>query len=504
MLVSFQFRLCLTALVITGCAGADEAPEAVLLARKWGQVGNAKRIGEIRIGREDAAAALLPHLKGLPRLQSITVAGVELTDDQVRMIAEGPPLRRLMLDRCGIRDAQLDVLAKHQRDLVELILLGNPITDQGVNPVAQLEKLESLWLEGSKVQGGGLRALTGLDALLELRLAYSPVEDAGLDHINRIKHLKILDLTETRTTGSGLLRLKDLVCLDDIHFGDDFPITIVDALNFRRENLAARAKARAAGKLTIEDRFAPFSEMAEAIEQRSQQIEKLKARVRELQGIDNPQEDPGAVALARRWDPIVARSWEENNRSANELKRGAPWIQHVRLESAEGVAALAPHLRGLPFLTELTVSRVELTPKQVQSIADGPPLRGLALAHCALDDENLERLAKQRHLESLELTDNPITDEGLRRLGNMSGLKRLGLKDTKVTGPGLLPLAELVALEIIIMDKSLSVEDAIRFRQAQHAAREKARAAGQDIPRDRPSPFPDAESQLKTQPKRGN
>jgi hypothetical protein len=226
-------------------------------------------------------------------------------------------------------------------------------------------------------------------------------------------------------------------------------------------------------------------------------MDKLRARVRDLQGLDDPREDPAAVALARRWDPAVARSWEENHRSANELKRGIPWIQRVRLEAPEGIAALAPHLRGLPFLTELTVSRVELTPEQVQLIADGPPLLGLALPHCGLDDHDLERLAKQRHMQSLDLTGNPITDEGLRRLGNVRGLRRLWLKGTKITGPGLVPLAELVALEVIVADKSIPPEDAVRFREAQQVARERARAAGNDIPTNRPSPFPDAENRPK-------
>lgn len=486
--------LCLPLILMAGVCESGEDPNAVALARKWGQVGNQVTIRNITLGSSEAAAALLPHLNGLPHLRSISVAGVDLRLDQVRAIANGPALSTLRFYWCDITDAELELLAR-QTSLRNLYLDKTLITDAGLAPLAKLEQLEDLQLDRSQVTGPGLKALSGMDRLLKLTLTGSPITDAGLEHVGKIRHLRWLTLRDTQTSGDGILKLKDLVFIDAIHIGETFPITRDQARAFRHENLLARARAQQAGVVLPDNHRGPFAGIEDPPKPNVSEM-RIRKRILDLQGLADPQEDAEATALARRYDVRVAEKWQRAQQ-ANELNRGSTWVQHLEIDSAEAAEALLLKLRGLPFLISLDISDVNLSAELLQAIAAGPPIAGLDLRRCDIEDADLAIIAQQRHLESLSLSGNPaITDVGAAHLVKIGSLRRLWMKDAQLSREGLLKLANLVHLEVLEVSPALSLEDHMQFLQAQAAAREEARAAGVEFRENLRSPFPEAQKHL--------
>ena len=93
---------------------------------------------------------------------------------------------------------------------VELKYRGS---DELLEQVGQLHRLEYLNLAGSPVTDAGLAQLQGLTALRWLSLDDTRLTDAGLVHLNGLGQLQNLSLGLTRVSDAGLPHLKPLTGL---------------------------------------------------------------------------------------------------------------------------------------------------------------------------------------------------------------------------------------------------------------------------------------------------
>jgi hypothetical protein len=91
--------------------------------------------------------------------------------------------------------------------------LRNRGSDELLESVGRLRKLEYLNLAGSPVGDAGLAHLEGLTALRLLSLDYTDVTDAGLVHLESLTRLETLILSLTRVGDAGLPHLKPLTGL---------------------------------------------------------------------------------------------------------------------------------------------------------------------------------------------------------------------------------------------------------------------------------------------------
>lgn len=103
--------------------------------------------------------AAVAALAALPRLESLTVAGVP-TDDLVAEIAtRARGLRSLVLRGDSISDSALEAISSMPR-VRSLFVSGGVVTDAGVAPLAKLDTLERLDLSGCwLLTKAGLREL---------------------------------------------------------------------------------------------------------------------------------------------------------------------------------------------------------------------------------------------------------------------------------------------------------------------------------------------------------
>lgn len=119
-----------------------------------------------------------------------------------RRIAKGKPRwSGWLVDRLGP-----DYFADVTR--VNLAVRG---TDEVLEYVGHLSRLQSLDVTASTVTDAGMAHLDRLNRLQELTLAYTRVSDVSLPHLKRLTGLKYLDLWQTKVSELGLDELRQAI-----------------------------------------------------------------------------------------------------------------------------------------------------------------------------------------------------------------------------------------------------------------------------------------------------
>ena len=127
-------------------------------------------------------AAVLRHLRALPKLETLDLSLTGVTDDDLKYLQDLKSLRRLEL---------------HSTD----------ISDAGLAHLRRLKKLELLRLGSTKVTDAGLTQLKSLTGLKTLMLGGN-ITDAGLEHLMQMRQLQSVSLGETKMTVAGAVKLR--------------------------------------------------------------------------------------------------------------------------------------------------------------------------------------------------------------------------------------------------------------------------------------------------------
>jgi hypothetical protein len=203
----------------------------------------------------------LKFLKELPRLQAVELYGPGITDQTLSYLQGARNLRGLHLDDTLVTPAAVGRLAAAGRleyftllgptaadaGSEHLVALANlrslnlcsfsrfsgflrAFTDEGLSHIAELRKLETLYLTG-EVTDRGLRHLRGLEGLTGLAITAPNVSDAGMEHVAVLTKLTFLNLQGSTVGDAGIAQLKDLknlefLGLDDTQITDEATATI--------------------------------------------------------------------------------------------------------------------------------------------------------------------------------------------------------------------------------------------------------------------------------------
>lgn len=143
-------------------------------------------------GTEVTDAGLERLVKGLPQLESLSVADTQITDAGLEPVIEGLP------------------------QLESLSVADNQITDAGLKHFGHLAHLTVSNLNNTHVTDAGLSQLEGLTELAGVELENDHVTDVGLRHLISLAKLQILNLNGTRVTDAGLAALEGLTNLDEL------------------------------------------------------------------------------------------------------------------------------------------------------------------------------------------------------------------------------------------------------------------------------------------------
>lgn len=87
--------------------------------------------------------------------------------------------------------------------VVSIDLTGT-VSDEHLDSILELSKLEMLGLTGTDVTDKGIAQLSGLPHLRSLSLAWTKVSDAGIQGLRNAKSLRVLDLNHTGVSDKGI------------------------------------------------------------------------------------------------------------------------------------------------------------------------------------------------------------------------------------------------------------------------------------------------------------
>ncbi len=181
-------------------------------------------------GLDDAGFERLSQLPLAAGIIELRVLAPQLTDvgfvhvtrfQNLRSLTIGrapDPMLQPLLGGSRITDDGVKPLVELPR-LVSLSLPGSRVTDKAVSHFAALKFLASLDLEGTAFGDDGLKGLTDVAGLTRLNLRNTPVTDAGLEHL-RGRKFQLIDLRGTKTTAAELRKLADSLPMGGVVAGD--------------------------------------------------------------------------------------------------------------------------------------------------------------------------------------------------------------------------------------------------------------------------------------------
>jgi Leucine-rich repeat (LRR) protein len=119
-------------------------------------------------------------LKRMKNLQKLVLAGGDLKYLEAKHLSECPRLTTLYVGGVKMSDAAIIGL-KGLTKLKTLDLLDAPISDKAIDTIVQFADLENLNLSGTKVTDAGVKKLLAMKNLKRLELNNSKVTRAGYD-----------------------------------------------------------------------------------------------------------------------------------------------------------------------------------------------------------------------------------------------------------------------------------------------------------------------------------
>ena len=133
-----------------------------------------------------------------------------------------------------------------------------------------------------------------------------------------------------------------------------------------------------------------------------------------------------------------------------DLPEGQLILRAVDLSSCKVSDADLEHLRGLPSLDTLNLSRTPISGAALKAIADDVNLTQLDLTECkSLDAAALQPLSGLTKLTWLSLRDTGLPDAALAHLSDLTQLRHLDLYATATTDAGLIYLEKLTSLDFL-------------------------------------------------------
>ncbi|KAI9011510.1 hypothetical protein BC832DRAFT_351300 [Gaertneriomyces semiglobifer] len=134
----------------------------------------------------------LSTLLRMPSLESLRLTGCPLTTEDITVLIQRLPLVELPDFRHSLPafPSVLNAVYTHlPNTMIRLCIDNYPITDEMLDGMQSLQKLETLSLSGSKVTTSGLAAIGGMTHLTELYLDRTDVDDNVIQYLQRECHL---------------------------------------------------------------------------------------------------------------------------------------------------------------------------------------------------------------------------------------------------------------------------------------------------------------------------
>ncbi len=172
----------------------------------------------LELGSQKVSDDGVRRLQKLTQLECLILRHVPVTDETVELLVSTGGCRNLGLHETAAAGACLPTVLKNT-ELHYLWLGCSKLTDDDLQKLTALKKLEVVILFGGAFTNEGIRHLRTLPRLRDLTLAENAhIDDAVFDHINEIRALTSIKLEGLKITDAGLEKVKTLPKLASISF----------------------------------------------------------------------------------------------------------------------------------------------------------------------------------------------------------------------------------------------------------------------------------------------
>jgi hypothetical protein len=413
-----------------------------------------------QIEYQPGAPAWLRAFAGEDRFLDVVMVHLErrrFDDDDLAVLADLPRLERLYLASTPLTDEGLRHVARLGR-LRRMSLWDTRITDEGVAHLAGLTELEVLDIKTHGLTEAALESFRNHPNLTRL-LHYIPLGDAGIDALGSMRRLRVehLACTDVTDEGLGLLaRLWPLVSLD------------INSVHVTDAGLAHVSRLERLQRLTLRGCAATDDGIVRLATRRA--LESLGL-------IDVPVTDACLPALAH--DPhLTSLTVQNTNVTFGEVARHfGPRAtrlvigRHIMNLSSHSLSIMltgptdadVEHLRHFPNVVSLSITRRTKQASEGENASSGldfqlaraewlprlSRLRTLEL-NSPLDDQDAAMLGRLRQLHRLDLAGRVhVSPDGLMRLVRLDALEHLTMRSCGLTDDHLAFLAEMPQLQVL-------------------------------------------------------
>lgn len=375
---------------------------------------------------------------------------------------------------------RLDQIPSGRFDIVSLAFPDTPVaaelTDEELERLAGLDKLESFTLKDAAVQGPALRIFGRLSSLADLDLSGNPIDGAALRHLANHPNLERLDLREAKLNDPDVAPLATLpnlrrlvlsdcglssACLPHLKDAPKLELLGVNGNRMSGPRLAALTEFPALTTLRIGEAGLVPSDMT--VIARLTDLEQLEcgsnpgaeAAYGELAALtklryfgchgDFTGENFAELADWKHLEFLRVWGCRASDSGVATIVETFPGLNHLHLaanEEATVTPAGVGRLRDFKEIATLTLSGLPVDQPALEAIASRPSLHHLLLAGTRLEAFALSALRRARGLKSLAIRKCELADGCLDVLATLDGLEKLTLEEVAIPPPEVATLKE--------------------------------------------------------------
>jgi len=381
------------------------------------------------------------RLRQLTRLVSLSFNYIPVTDATVELLVSSGKCRYLVLLNTAASRASVPIVAKNA-DLEYLDWGPALLTDNDLQKLSALKKLQLLIISGPKISNEGLRHLQALPILNSLGLREcGSINDSAFDHLRDLKKLTVLHLDQVKITDAALEKVRTLPRLQ--------------VLNLVQTEVTAAgvAKLRAAlPKLKVEWDGDAKKEPSKAEPVPAELYRKVVEWVlKQDRGTAIVQLPTGEgtywqrnVALPQEISRVVELVFYLPNPEALP-PQVSTWLTALRVETLviigldspgwndDALGRLVSRVQGVRNLRVSLESPSTVTNAGLKHLLKTVGLRGITLGSLKVDDNGVRELAKLPHLDRILFGGVPITDKTVEALLHRGTHRAVSLYYTQAT-----------------------------------------------------------------------
>ncbi|CAN5914340.1 hypothetical protein BH11VER1_BH11VER1_25920 [soil metagenome] len=363
------------------------------------------------------------RLSGL-KLRSISITSLTVTDAAFAFLPSTPDIEYIVMNQVPVTDAVLAHLTPLQK-LTEFHIQSSPqFTGAGLEKLASLPVLKTVWFSGSGFSNAGAKAMAGAKNLEYFQLEGTPVTDEGIAGLGALTKLQTISLNRCQNVhGTTLAAWGNTASLRDLGLG---------------------ACPLSADVLSVIGRFTHLTRLW---------LDDLAALNDETLSTLAPLTKLSSLSLIRT--RITGTSFAE--------LRGCTELQSLIINgetpiTAEGLAVIAS---TFPKLEDLRLGGgARLSAGDFRSLAGLKALKYLEAPVPILNDADLAEIAKIASLGNLSIPDTAITAKGIAALKPLKLLTSLNVSNCKNIDDTAIPaLKDLKWLKEIYINKAAITEE---------------------------------------------